>query len=69
MNKTKLIIEALNDYIGFLFSYTKELEKRLDEVEDIVNNIEEKTPDELYQECLAYRDINKAKINKLIGRS
>jgi len=69
VSKAKIIIEALNDYVGFLFSYTKELEKRLDEVEDIVNNIEEKTPDELYQECLAYRDINKAKINKLIGRS
>ena len=69
MSKAKLIIEALNDYIGFLFSYSKELEKQLDNLEDIVGNIEQKTPDELYQECLAYKNINKTTMSKLIGRS
>ena len=69
MSKANIIIEALNDYIGFLFSYTKELEKQLDNIEDIVVNIEQKTPDELYQECLAYKDINKTKITKIMGRS
>ena len=69
MTKAKVIIEALNDYIGFLFSYTKELERQVDELEDIIHNIEQKTPDELYAECLAYRDINKTKQNKILGRS
>ena len=68
MTKAKLIIEALNDYIGFLFSYTKELEKKIDELEDIVHNIDDKTPDELYAQCLAYKDIG-YKHNKLLGRS
>ena len=69
MSKSKIIIEALNDYIGFLFSYTKELEKQLDDLEDIVKNIENKTPDELYEECLAYKDIRKIQNTKLLGRS
>tara|TARA_R100000234_G_scaffold110475_1_gene82873 strand:+ start:1170 stop:1379 length:210 start_codon:yes stop_codon:yes gene_type:complete len=69
MTKAKTIIEALNDYIGFLFSYTKELEKKLDEIEEIVFNLDEKTPDDLYAECLAYKDINKTKQNNILGRS
>ena len=36
MKKAKIIIEALNDYIGFLFSYTKELERQVDELEDMM---------------------------------
>ena len=69
MSKAKIIIEALNDYVGFLFSYSKELEKQLDDLEDIVVNIEQKTPDELYAECLAYKDIGRTKINNILGRS
>ena len=69
MKKAKTIIEALNDYIGFLFSYTKELERQLDELEDLVINIDQKTPDELYAECLAYKDISKTKTNNILGRS
>ena len=69
MTKAKVVIEALNDYIGFLFSYTKELEKQVDKLEDIIVNIEQKTPDELYQECLAYKELGKSKTLNIIGKS
>tara|TARA_Y100001938_G_scaffold59528_1_gene83171 strand:- start:281 stop:490 length:210 start_codon:yes stop_codon:yes gene_type:complete len=69
VKKAKVIIEALNDYIGFLFSYTKELERQVDELEDMIVNIEQKTPDELYQECLAYKELGKSKKLNFIGRS
>jgi len=69
MTKAKVVIEALNDYIGFLFSYTKELEKKLDELEEIVCDLDEKTPDDLYQECLAYKELGKSKTLNIIGKS
>ena len=33
MNKQKIIIEALNDYIGFLWTYSKGQEKQIEELE------------------------------------
>ena len=68
MKKADTIIKALNDYIGFLFSYTKQLENQVDELEQIVCDLDSKTPNELYDECSAYNDIHRTKDN-ILGRS
>ena len=53
--KNEIIIESLNDYIGFLFAYSKDLEGKLEELDAIIDNVQDKTPEEFHGECVAYQ--------------